>query len=98
MGDTTGDQNLQNLGEYLYDTELNAFYAYYFNENPANGTFPANFSTADGPRTMITNVSDNGGSMTTFFGLRRPRSWASRSCRSTDRLLPRRPPADDRRQ
>ncbi len=68
-GAATGDQNLQNLGEYLYDTELNAFYTYYFNENPANGTFPANFSTADGPRTMITNVSDNGGSMTTFFGL-----------------------------
>jgi endoglucanase Acf2 len=68
-GEATGDLNLQNLGEYLYDTEVNAFYDYYFNENPNTGTYPPGFSTTTNPRTFITNVSDNGGSQTTFFGL-----------------------------
>ena len=48
-GQATGDQNLQNLGEYLYDTEVNAFYDYYFNENPNTGTFPPGFSTTANP-------------------------------------------------
>ena len=68
-GEATGDQNLQNLGEYLYNSEVNAFYDYYFNENPNTGTFPPGFSTTTDPRTNITVVSDNGGSQTTFFGL-----------------------------
>ncbi len=68
-GEAIGDQNESGLGEYLYDTEVNAFYDYYFNENPNTGTFPPGFSTATDPRTNITVVYDNGGSQTTFFGL-----------------------------
>src|SRR5438128_1688647 len=53
-GQATGDANITDLGLYLYNTEINAFFDYYFNQNPSLGGYAPGFSTTQNPRGFIT--------------------------------------------
>src|SRR5262249_17978026 len=67
-GEATGNKSIQNLGIYLYTTELAAVQTYWFNVNNTDA-FPKDYTTYTDPntgksavvRTLVTKLNGDGG-------------------------------------